>query len=488
MKKEEFDKRIEALPQARMISEPNRERFWSFIRTLPESEQEFHVGRLRGFGGSDLGPLLAEADGERDDFSTAREVVMQKLCMMLPEPANEHMLAGTYFEDVSIRVILDKFGLTLDEEAMQAVSDYDPQGDWQVGNTDLIATDQKSHRYLFDVKMPTELPERTDPVKPRYQAQVESYRGICEKVGVEIDGIFIANCGFEGSRQFAKLIAGAGGDATDAGRALIKQISDSLFDQYLQSGRDTDTGPFRVALQRVPALGEMQEAIRRVGDRYWSEFVLKGKLPDWPRRAVRPLLQEEVARMRGLEYRAIFFDALAKKAKEAKDDLAKETARIGADREGDLPLEVSNLRETKRLDVDKALDFARRTGRMSGDDAFTVPAKYDTEKMLEWIKKAGGDVNQFVTGTKIDQAALCEALGEDAQQFYKSSYSLSASRRKAAKPRVEALQEEVGKVLVYLDDLVQKEFGADSGAVDKVGAGDEAGPVSTKQAGPATTA
>jgi predicted phage-related endonuclease len=238
----ELDRRIEVLPQAQMIS-PEKRREWieAVLRASGDDIKKavWHLQRLRGFGGSEVGTLAMSKRGEFPPFDTARDVVAGKLCMKMPVETDD-TARGHNAEPIIQKLFLEKFGAMPDDRALRffqkKMLGLLPDHPWRVGNPDDIVTfDGK--RYIVDYKCPRSLddfkPDDMDAPFP-YICQLHHYRGIAENIGIPIDGLAVV--------------------AWNAAR-FEPVLFPVRFDQLLEA--------------------ELIET----GEHYWNNFVLTGKLP-----------------------------------------------------------------------------------------------------------------------------------------------------------------------------------------------------------------
>lgn len=171
---------------------------------------EWHIRRLDGFGGSDMGVLLTEYEGGFYPHETsAKDIVREKLCL---EPAGVstgdmergHTLepfAETKFlsgmankEDEASRLYLERHP-DLDKFLQEAnTKDFWPEHPWVRSSPDGLYVDQHGETWLVDYKCPavhdTVMDMYTNPPR-HYRAQLAQYKMHLEKYGIKVDHVVL---------------------------------------------------------------------------------------------------------------------------------------------------------------------------------------------------------------------------------------------------------------------------------------------------------
>lgn len=185
------------VPDADIIFEKDEERlrFWveHILNTDPE-RLEWHIGRLQGFGGSDIGPLAIELI--HNGYAAlpghhARNVIAQKLCLEVPKRPTFAMRVGTLIEPDAKKVLIERIlraGGRVDSEAHAAIrrwnSDLDlrlAKGEkfkYMVGEPDLIFVIDNL-RYVTDIKYSSDKADTA--ILEEYVYQVHHYAKILEE-------------------------------------------------------------------------------------------------------------------------------------------------------------------------------------------------------------------------------------------------------------------------------------------------------------------
>lgn len=235
---------IRALPQARYIPH-NRAVQWLEIVEREEPERLlWHIDRLKGFGGSDIGSLVAARRAVRTGehihtFKSDRDIVRDKLLLNYPQKPVGPMLWGTLLEDDIEQLAIHRFGATVDHEAIKAIESLDPDPDhpwvrrnldsiWKIGNA----------RILIDYKAPGDIAHFFSQGAPlEYRCQLHQYAHEGKRAGVKFDAY--ALCVLDAARRIPRLI-----DVRHDG-AILSELLDA-------------------------------------GDFYWEEYVLAGRVPAAP--------------------------------------------------------------------------------------------------------------------------------------------------------------------------------------------------------------
>jgi predicted phage-related endonuclease len=238
-------KLISTTEQAQFLT-PERIAGWvEAVQQVDPDRLPWHVKRLFGFGGSEVGVLVAERSGLVDPFESARSICASKLMLGRPDEAIPAMERGQYMEPVVQKLFMDKFrefGIEQDEKSMIAMSRAIGYRSWQNGSPDdvvLMGKGKRKKRFIVDYKAPGTGGYEVDGVPMRYSAQLHHYEMIAKKLGIKIDGLILV--------------------AIDYSRWTLETLN-VPFDQYL--------------------VDEILDA----GDYFWNEYVMQGRLPDFARK------------------------------------------------------------------------------------------------------------------------------------------------------------------------------------------------------------
>lgn len=229
----------------------------------------WHVVRANGFGGSDMGVLYAATEGDQGQspFQTNRDIIKSKLFLSPIGEDNIHTSRGTrmepYVKDIFLKdlatgtIVEDSlsneeksnqrnnektnplFGaksiLTPEMEA-SFVSFYDPKHVWLNGNPDEIIQKADGSIVIVDYKAPV---DSHGDIPDYYYAQIHHYALIFKK-------------------KFPEL----------ADKVTTLGLANFNYREGAQ-----------VIYKEVPFDQEVADKVLAVGDFYWDNYVMKGKLP-----------------------------------------------------------------------------------------------------------------------------------------------------------------------------------------------------------------
>lgn len=90
---------LDRIPQSHVVSAEDKARWLAGVMKHHGARAEWHVHRLFGFGGSEMGALIRHMqDLGGGGFTTAERIVQQKLLKRLPEFETNHMRRGNVLE------------------------------------------------------------------------------------------------------------------------------------------------------------------------------------------------------------------------------------------------------------------------------------------------------------------------------------------------------------------------------------------------------
>lgn len=236
-------KELQTLPQYPYIDQRRVPLWVDRVMSIDPERIEWHVRRLSGFGGSEIGVLIGALRGYFHPHSSATALVAQKLLHSLPEEPNGHMLRGQLLEDFARdmyrRQILEIYpqAKPRDDIIADLGKFRDAERPWIIGTPDEVMELEPGKIWIIDYKCPTPdaLAEYgVSGVPFYYAAQLHHYRHIAEKMGYEIDGMQLA------SLDYVK---------------------------------------FRMDLRDVPYDPVLAEECIFAGDHFWNNYLLKGLIP-----------------------------------------------------------------------------------------------------------------------------------------------------------------------------------------------------------------
>lgn len=418
---------------------PDRVSKWleAVVRVDPQ-RVDWHIKRTYGFGGSEVGVLVAERAGIVDPFDSARNIVAGKLLLANPSEPIPAMERGQYMEDVIARVFYDKhkaYNAVRDEEAMRVMSKATGLREWQNGSPDdvvLMGTGKKKKRFILDYKAPGDGGYIVKGVPMRYAAQLHHYGMIAEQCKIPIDGYMLVAMDY---------------------KAWNLEVLPVAYDP------------------------ELSKMILDAGDYYWHEYVMQDRLPDYGRKAIfdRSAVGDiDLLEKEGLEFlvRKRIADLLYAEAKKIQ---ASMVSRLSQHKVGDakLPLlgGLLDISAKPDFDVDSALEVL-------GDKAEEARIMdYDVEGLVAAAIDAGVDVEAFQRATadfdkqKLNDLMVSEKLNVEA--FHNENLTMALARSKKG-PVADRLSEVTDLAKAMLPDMVDRlrssveEHGLDSAQTRRI--------------------
>lgn len=243
LKKQMF-KALDDLPQRQFIDDTHA-RAWIDQVVDQEPDRAFwHIDRLKGIGGSEIGVLLGAENGDFHPFSDGRQITKQKLLLEGLTPPNGDLKRGTMMEDMAENLYFDQIAKRgaksiLTEDLKAIINAYhNEEHPWLVGNPDGIIQEKNGDIYIVDYKVP--MPSQIDHIQSvgvpfYYEAQLHHYKLI-------LDGL----------KDFGLNVKGL-----------------KLCPLNLKT--------FEVEEYDVPIREELLDDILEAGDKYWNDYVLKGR-------------------------------------------------------------------------------------------------------------------------------------------------------------------------------------------------------------------
>lgn len=438
----------------------------------------WHVERLFGFGGSEIGPLVNSQHDESNNFTSAYEICAGKLCKLPPSQGDTHTVRGTVYEDIVQQFFeakLDKMGFRwerLDDvqqndienknnpkyfwmrSSLDGLYSIEIGGDWKTvivdfkaPSPDIIADykkmgddmhEQIGHETIFDYEVPktdTRI-EKGYSKTPKFQDyihQLHHYYEDARLKDVDVDMILLATQDYMDGYDPVK-----------------------IFDIEID--------------ERVVAAGV------NAADFYWDSYILKGEVPPPEKRemvTVDDVPEEiQVSSENAIRYKNAA-DEFTKLFQDEADKVMHWTANQGELGGQTLDLGISEVRSKLVYDEDRLLDRFAEIGLSEEQvDALRQPGDYDTKKLKRLWHSFGENFVEFLDGVdtndrnrvqtamselrdlkeklpekkkgnfdveKLSQALL--SFGEDPNVFI--TEQLSVVRTQKNRPEKVALQDEV---------------------------------------------
>ncbi len=425
-------KMIDALPQRAVISPEARQRWLDGIVRYHGDRAEWHVQRLQGFGGSEIGALLRhELNLSESGFGNAQRIIEQKLCRRLPERETHHMRRGNELEHLARLAFAYRYGAEQDQEALAAMAKphQRPGYEWLVGNPDDILK-IGGKRFLPDYKVPATYSEGIDY---DYTAQLHHYALGAQLRHIPLDGLVLAKLDLAPELQ-ESLMTKLRNAPLEEVRAVAKMIA------------DTDVPGLRIVAHVVEQVRSLKADILDVGRTYWNDYVLAGQVPDMaplPRIELNPAQLEDLGRYQ--QQYAIAHAGLGH-LEDVKKDLSGKITKMldGVDvSKYSLPVTVTNVSQKRTLDPDRIIAEARALGATEAE-LLAEPSTYNVPALLREIEALKGNPNAEHLFERTYSAEKAEgylaAQGRDLKEFEKLSLSVGISRKGEAKAAIKEMK------------------------------------------------
>jgi len=366
----------------------------------------WHATRLGGFGGSEIGVLVRNHQGERADHGmSAREIVASKLMRRTPIEETSHLRRGHENEPLHAQRFWSKWGAVRDEQAFDALSSTKGRHPWMRYSPDdlvrmpikmvqrdgqlRLVRSQRPLLWLIDYKAPSQV-EQANKVAFQYAAQLHQGAILCAEAGMDLDGMMLSQFDW-------------------AGWALKDDV-----------------------VQWDPQMGQ---SLLEAGDHYW-EYVLRGDLPSY---VVTPLWDQNAEYMEQMKDAARLYaalSALSDAAKERAEILRRQLLQPIADvRLGGAKIEfvdpehggkLLSISSTRALDKTLAQELLTPEQLNACEKSEKGEKELDTQAMERYLTEQGVDTDQFKK-RKLDADkvfALAQDLGMDPQRLVKEQMIL----------------------------------------------------------------
>ncbi|KKN80576.1 hypothetical protein LCGC14_0327950 [marine sediment metagenome] len=418
-------KLIEHLPQKAVITPEDAKRWVDGVMRFETERAEWHVDRLSGFGGSDIGAVIRGVSGSRESgFSTLERVVEQKLMKRLPLRQDHNMQRGTVLEELAALALMYRHGAVRDTAAMAKVASGStrPGYEWLIGNQDDIVF-INNKRLIVDYKVPSTFSEDIDF---DYVAQLHHYGLMARMAGVKLDGYLLAK--MELAPELAKSLV-----------AKFPTMSEADKHQLAKTIATTDVPGMRIVALGVEHRRSMDLDILDIGGYAWEEYVLKGVVPSMKPTELAVLSQEQILNLANLQQQF----AMAKSGISHLDTIASQAvSKMGellapvdlASQK--LPVNIVNISK-KNYDKVQLVNEAIARGANESELLPDSPA-YLVTALVEEIKRLQGDpVADHLFDRSPDSGkakTFLESIeGYDVESLRQEGINVLLSRKKADK-------------------------------------------------------
>lgn len=199
----------------------------------------WHVRRASAIGGSEIGTIVKHFRGDRGNFTSAKNLALEKLLIMAPQRSTPEMARGNRAEPWLQRMYHEEHGVRSDEQALGLLKGYRwsrlPQ---MVGTPDDIVILPDGRRRLVDYKCPSA------DVNADYEKNGVSFDYVCQV------------------HHYGILAQSAGG--------RFDEMEVAVFDPRY----------FVIHQYAVPRDNDLIQEIMRSAQVFWDQFVMNGIIPD----------------------------------------------------------------------------------------------------------------------------------------------------------------------------------------------------------------
>ncbi len=192
---------IDSLPQRAHIRDEDVEPWLAQVYRMEPDRLFWHINRLFGIGGSEIGTLVAATEGTFS-FNSPEAIWDQKLLRAAPRPPMPDAQRGIYLEAEIGRAFLRATNGTRDDAALQALSELPPDPDhpWIGPNLNpddivKISANDMTVRQLVDYKAPRgsaafSYAKKGCPLEYSCQLHLYNYRcNALKALGMEVDSM-----------------------------------------------------------------------------------------------------------------------------------------------------------------------------------------------------------------------------------------------------------------------------------------------------------
>lgn len=396
----------------------------------------WHVRRASAIGGSEMGTIVKHFRGDRGNFTSARNLAMEKLLIMAPMRSTPEMARGNRAEPWLQRMYHEEHGVRSDEAMLDALKGFR----WDrlpqiVGTPDDIVVLPDDRRRLVDYKAPSadvNAEYEKDGISFDYVCQVHHYAILAQASGSRISEMEIA--------------------AFDPRYFLIHQYE----------------------VERDP---DLIREIMSSATTFWDDFVMVGALPD----DIAPdNLQVEEDEMRDIGVQAAIMKVLSGEVEARQKELLERVSAMGSEWHelavGKLDLGFATFDRSRKWDEEALTEIARSVGVVP-EDYISTTTSMDTDRAKEMLEAlhetitSGEDPGPALADlarsgvpmkAKMDLNALAEAVeaaGANPTPAAGLQERFSISRKKSGEEadRVRAIKAHVIDLADTLEDVISEE-------------------------------
>jgi len=351
---------IDLLPQRPVIKDHHAERWLSRTVTMSIERVElehgegnatvgdvhkhalWHVRRASAIGGSEMGTIVKHFRGDRGNFTSAKNLAMEKLLIMAPQRSTPEMARGNRAEPWLQRMYHEQHGVRSDEAMLDLMKGYRWSRLPQLVGTpdDIVIMPDGRRRRLIDYKCPSadvNAEYEKNGVSFDYVCQVHHYGILAQSAGARFDDMEVA--------------------VFDPRYFVIHQYK----------------------VERDPAL--IQE-IMKAGQVFWDEFVMNGLIPD---DLAPDALEIQEGEMYDLGVQAVILKVMGDEIEIRRKELLERVSAMGSEwhelATGKLDMGFASFTRSRKWDEAALVELAGAVG-INPDDHLKDSGKPDADKAV----------------------------------------------------------------------------------------------------------
>jgi hypothetical protein len=448
--------KLRSLPQFSRIRREDAQRWIKHTAERQPDRLLWLMDRLgSGFGGSEAGALLLEAMGRPAVFSSAAELINEKLMRILPSPTNQFMRKGIVLEKAVIMATLRLYGGEIDQGTLAAFEDPSTQDPFGMsGNIDFPWLRDDGTRWLIDVKIPGSGEENlsTSDKDFHYCVQLNHYNIIAKARGLpEFDKL--ANIHLE----LPPVLTDAFVDRlTKGGQAELGAVVDEMVNilKYQRAGMRLNFSdqPINPTIDFNGTDRPLEDLIKEICAANW-QAAIDGNVPSLEARADLELTEVNRQTLYELENELISLQATQKitenKIEEVQTAIKALCSQINS--KGALS-QTGHLNITRKPIIDEqAAELILGRYGLEIDNLRIERGKlgvrdYNTLAMAEKLKKLSVDLSGFINHPPLDPEKIIAAMenaGENPERIIKFETSVSMSRKKETLNLIKTISERI---------------------------------------------
>lgn len=302
----------------------------------------WHVRRASAIGGSEIGTIVKHFRGDRGNFTSARNLALEKLLIMAPQRSTPEMARGNKAEPWIQRMYHEEHGVRSDQDMLSLLKGYRWSRLPQLVGTpdDIVILSDGTRRRLVDYKCPSA------DVNADYEKNGISFDYVCQV------------------HHYGILAQSAGG--------RFDEMEVAAFDPRY----------FKIQQYVVPRDKDLIQEIMRSGQAFWDEFVMRGLIPD----DIAPdALEIREGEMYDLGMQAAIMKLMADEIEVRKTELLSRVSAMGSEwhelATGKLDLGFASFTRSRKWDEAALIELAKSVG-IDPETHIKETGKPDTDAAL----------------------------------------------------------------------------------------------------------